>query len=69
MVETRERNNVVGEGGGGGGVGKKVDVRSRLDSAFWGGSEVSRYPGSSDGSPGDWHSYPSRTEEAEKAQP
>jgi hypothetical protein len=51
------------------GVGKKTDVRSGVDSVFLGGSsEVSRYPGSSDESPGDWHSYPSRTQEAEKAQ-
>jgi len=32
------------------------------------GSDVSRCPGSSDESLGDWHSYPSRTQEAEKAQ-
>jgi hypothetical protein len=51
------------------GVGKKTDVRSSIDSVFsGGGSEVSRYPGSFDESPGDWHSYPSRTQEAEKAQ-
>jgi len=42
---------------------------SCVDSVFFGGSsEVSRYPGSSDELPGDWHSYPSRTQEAEKAQ-
>ena len=52
------------------GVEKKMDVRTspRVDSAvvvyFWGSSEASRYPGSSDKSPGDWHSYPSRTQEA-----
>ena len=51
------------------GVGKKMDVLSCLDSAFSGSSGVSRYPGSSDESPGVWHSYPSRTQEAEKAQP
>jgi len=28
------------------------------------GSSESRYPGSSDESPGDWHSYPSRAQEA-----
>jgi len=33
------------------------------------GSDVSRYPGSSDELLEDWHSYPSRTQEAEKAQP
>jgi hypothetical protein len=33
------------------------------------GSDVSRCPGSSDESLGDWHSYPSRTQEAKKAQP
>jgi len=49
------------------GVGKKIDVRSRVDSVFFsGGSEVSRYPGSFDESPGDWHSYPSRTQEAKE---
>jgi hypothetical protein len=33
---------------------------------FSGSSEVSRYPGSYDELPGDWHSYPSRTQEAKK---
>jgi hypothetical protein len=61
MVETRERNSYVVEWGG-----SDHDVRSRVDSLFGGGSEVSRYPGSFDESPGDWHSYPSRTQEAEK---
>ncbi len=47
------------------GVGMKTHVRSRVDSVFFAGSgEVSRYPGSSDEPPGDWHSYPSRTQEA-----
>jgi hypothetical protein len=53
------------------GVGKKTGVctSSHVDSVSLGGSsEVSRYPGSFDKSPGDWHSYPSRTQEAEKAQ-
>jgi hypothetical protein len=64
LVEARERNDVV-EGGR-----KEMDVRSsRVDCVFsGGGSEVSRYPGSFDESPGDWHSYPLRTQEAEKAQ-
>jgi len=31
-----------------------------------GSSDESRYPGSSDESPGDWHSYPSRTQEAKE---
>ena len=46
-----------------------MDVRtSRVDSFFFSGSsEVSRYSGSSDESPGDWHSYPSRTQEAKKS--
>jgi hypothetical protein len=53
MVGPRERNNVV-EGGR-----KNTDVRSRVDSVFLGSSsEVSRYPGSSNESPGDWHSVP-----------
>src|SRR6266849_1047335 len=45
------------------GVGMKTDVRSSVDSVF-GGSDESRCPGSSDESPGDWHSYPSRMQEA-----
>src|SRR5229473_6094995 len=43
------------------GVGKKSGCGLSCRWCFFLGSgEVSRYPGSSDELPGDWHSYPSR---------
>jgi hypothetical protein len=50
------------------GVGKRSGYVLSCIVFFLGSGEVSRYPGSSDESPGDWHSYPSRTQEAKKAQ-
>jgi hypothetical protein len=49
--------------------GKKKDVRSSVDSMLFlgGSSDESRYLGSFDESPGDWCSYPSRTQEAKES--
>ena len=62
-VEDHERNNVV-EGGW-----KKKLRMIVVDTSVSGSSDASRYPGSSDESPGDWHSYTSEDARGIKKSP
>jgi hypothetical protein len=67
VVEAHERNNVVE--GGWKKQTKQANERRYCRCTvvvFLAGSDESRYPGSSDESPGDWHSYTSEDARGEK---